>query len=152
MYFGALVTFVGANFIVPHWQIGPMTPLHRLEALSGGCAVHVCCRWVILTCGVWLMFIASNLILLLWVKVSEGKLLMGKGMLLHQRDDADADRGYSWWLGVMDDKGNQRLEPSEILGRARMNTKLNRLKIVLLHLEVGAANGQRCSWRPEVMG
>ena len=27
--------------------------------------------------------------------VPEGKSLMGKGMLLHQRDDADADRGYS---------------------------------------------------------
>ena len=27
--------------------------------------------------------------------VPEGKLLMGKGMLLHQRDDADADRGHS---------------------------------------------------------
>ena len=27
--------------------------------------------------------------------VPEGKLLIGKGMLLHQRDDADADRGYS---------------------------------------------------------
>ena len=27
--------------------------------------------------------------------VSEGKSLMGKGMLLHQRDDADADRGHS---------------------------------------------------------
>ena len=30
--------------------------------------------------------------------VPEGKSLMGKGMLLHQRDDADADRGHSWWL------------------------------------------------------
>ena len=27
--------------------------------------------------------------------VPEGKLLMGKGMLLHQMDDADADRGHS---------------------------------------------------------
>ena len=27
--------------------------------------------------------------------VPEGKSLMGKGMLLHQRDDADADRGHS---------------------------------------------------------
>ena len=27
--------------------------------------------------------------------VPEGKLLMGKGMLLHQRDDADADKGHS---------------------------------------------------------
>ena len=27
--------------------------------------------------------------------VPEGKFLMGKGMLLHQRDDADADRGHS---------------------------------------------------------
>ena len=25
----------------------------------------------------------------------EGKLLMGRGMLLHQRDDADAERGHS---------------------------------------------------------
>ena len=45
----------------------------------------------------------------------------------------------------MDDKGNQRLEPSYSLGSARMNTELNRLKIALLHLEVGAASGQRCS-------
>ena len=27
--------------------------------------------------------------------VPEGKSLMGKGMLLHQRDDADTDRGHS---------------------------------------------------------
>ena len=27
--------------------------------------------------------------------VPEGKSLMGKGMLLHQRGDADADRGHS---------------------------------------------------------
>ena len=27
--------------------------------------------------------------------VPEGKSLMGKGMLLHQRDDADAERGHS---------------------------------------------------------
>ena len=77
--------------------------------------------------------------------VPEGKSLMGEGMLLHQRDDADADRGHSWRLGVMDDEGNRRLEPSYSLGSARMNTELNRLKITLLHLEVGAANGQRCS-------
>ena len=83
--------------------------------------------------------------------VPEGKSLMGKGMLLHQRDDADTDRGHSWRLGVMDDKGNQRLEPSYSLGSARMNTELNGLKIVLLHLEVGAENGQGCSWHPEAM-
>ena len=44
--------------------------------------------------------------------VPEGKSLMGKGMLLHQRGDADADRGHSWHPGVIDDEGNLRLEPS----------------------------------------
>ena len=91
-----------------------------------------------------------------WVVVclhgTRGEIAYGEGMLLHQRDDADADRGHSWWLGVMDDEGNWRLEPSYSLGSARTNTELNRLKIALLHLEVGAANGQRCSWHPEAMG
>ena len=58
----------------------------------------------------------------------EGKSLMGRGMLLHQRDDADADRGHSWWLGVIKDEGEWRLEPSYSLGSARMNTELNKLK------------------------
>ena len=44
--------------------------------------------------------------------VPEGKSLMGRGMLLHQRDDADADRGHSWWLGVMEDNGGWCLELS----------------------------------------
>ena len=54
---------------------------------------------------------------------TRGEIAYGE-MLLHQRDDADADRGHSWWLGVMEDKGNQRLEPSYSLGRARMSTEL----------------------------
>ena len=44
--------------------------------------------------------------------VPEGKSLMGKGMLLHQRDDADADRGHSWHPGVIEVDGNGCLEPS----------------------------------------
>ena len=60
--------------------------------------------------------------------VPEGKSLMGKGMLLHQRGDADADRGHSWWLGVIEDEGDWSLEPSYSLGSARTNTELNRLK------------------------
>ena len=56
--------------------------------------------------------------------VSEGKSLMGRGMLLHQRSDADIDRGHSWWLGVMEDEGNRRLEPSYSVGSARTSTEL----------------------------
>ena len=45
----------------------------------------------------------------------------------------------------MDDEGNRRLEPSYSLGSAKQITELNGLKIALLHLEIGAASGQRCS-------
>ena len=44
--------------------------------------------------------------------VPQGRSLMGKGMLLHQRDDADVDRGHSWQLGVIKDEGDWRLELS----------------------------------------
>ena len=51
-----------------------------------------------------------------WVVVclcgTRGDLLMRRGMLLHQRDDADADRGHSWQLGVINDEGGWRLELS----------------------------------------
>ena len=67
-----------------------------------------------------------------WVVVClcgiRGDLLMGRGMLLHQRDDAHADRGHSWRLGVMGDNGGWCLELSQSLGSAGEYTELNWLK------------------------
>jgi len=71
----------------------------------------------------------------------EDVLRRGRGDL-HQQDDADRDAGYSWGTGAVDDKGDRRLDSSYSLGSVKVGIGVTGTEAVILHLEIGAAEGQ----------
>jgi len=81
----------------------------------------------------------------------EDVLRRGRGDL-HQQGDADRDAGYSWGTGAVDDKGDRCLDSSYSLGSVKAGIGVTETEVAILHLEIGAAEGQGGSWRPEAMG
>ena len=81
----------------------------------------------------------------------EDVLRRGRGDL-HQQGDADKDAGYSWGTGAIDDEGDRCLDSSYSLGSVKAGIGVTETKVAILHLEIGAAEGQGGSWRPEAMG
>ena len=71
----------------------------------------------------------------------EDVLRRGRGDL-HQQGDADRDAGYSWGTGAVDDKGDRRLDSSYSLGSVKVGIGVTGTEAVILHLEIGAAEGQ----------
>jgi len=71
----------------------------------------------------------------------EDVLRRGRGDL-HQQGDADRDAGYSWGTGVIEDKGDRCLDSSYSLGSVKAGIELTRTEVAILHLEIGAAEGQ----------
>jgi len=71
----------------------------------------------------------------------EDVLRRGRGDL-HQQGDADRDAGYSWGTGVMEDEGNRGLDSSYSLGSVKAGIGVTETKVAILHLEIGAAQGQ----------
>jgi len=80
----------------------------------------------------------------------EDVLRRGRGDL-HQQGDADRDTGYSWGTGATEDEGDRCLDSSYSLGSVKAGIEVTETEVVILHLEIGAANGQGGSWRPEAM-
>ena len=71
---------------------------------------------------------------------------------LHQQGDADRGTGYSWGTGAIEDEGDRCLDSSYRLGSVKAGIGVTETKVAILHLEIGAAEGQGGSWRPEAMG
>jgi len=61
---------------------------------------------------------------------------------LHQQGDADRDAGYSWGAGAIDDKGVRCLDSSYSLGSVKAGIEVTETEVVILHLEIGAAEGK----------
>jgi len=61
---------------------------------------------------------------------------------LHQQGDADGDAGYSWGTGAIEDEGDRGLDSSYSLGSVKAGIGLTETKTAILHLEIGAAEGQ----------
>jgi len=61
---------------------------------------------------------------------------------LHQQGDADRDAGYSWGTGAIDDKGDRCLDSSYSLGSVKAGIEVTETEVVILHLEIGAAEGK----------
>jgi len=68
-------------------------------------------------------------------------LRRGRGDL-HQQGDADRDAGYSWGTGAVDNEGYRCLDSSYSLGSVKAGIELTEREIAILHLEIGAAEGQ----------
>ena len=68
-------------------------------------------------------------------------LRRGRGDL-HQQGDADRDAGYSWGTGAVDDKGDRCLDSSFSLGSVKAGIGVTETEVAILHLEIGAAEGQ----------
>ena len=68
-------------------------------------------------------------------------LRRGRGDL-HQQGDADRDAGYSWGTGAVDDKGDRCLDSSYSLGSVKAPIGVTETEAAILHLEIGAAEGQ----------
>jgi len=71
----------------------------------------------------------------------EDVLRRGRGDL-HQQGDADRNAGYSWGTGAVDDKGDRCLDSSYSLGSVKAGIGLTETEVAILHLEIGAAEGQ----------
>ena len=71
----------------------------------------------------------------------EDVLRRGRGDL-HQQGDADRDAGYSWGTGAVDDKGDRCLDSSFSLGSVKAGIGVTETEVAILHLEIGAAEGQ----------
>jgi len=81
----------------------------------------------------------------------EDVLRRGRGDL-HQQGDADRDAGYSWGTGAVDDEGDRCLDSSYSLGSVKAGIGVTETEVAILHLEIGAAEGQGGSWCPEAIG
>jgi len=68
-------------------------------------------------------------------------LRRGRGDL-HQQGDADDDAGYSWGTGAIEDEGDRCLDSSYSLGSVNVGIEVTEREIVILHPEIGAAEGQ----------
>ena len=71
----------------------------------------------------------------------EDMLRRGRGDL-HQQGDADRDTGYSWGTGAIEDEGDWCLDSSYSLGSIKVGIGVTEREIVILHPEIGAAEGQ----------
>ena len=71
----------------------------------------------------------------------EDMLRRGRGDL-HQQGDADRDAGYSWGTGAVDDEGDRCLDSSYSLGSVKAGIGVTETGVAILHLEIGAAEGQ----------
>jgi len=71
----------------------------------------------------------------------EDVLRRGRGDL-HQQGDADRDAGYSWGTGARDDEGDRCLDSSYSLGSVKAGIGVTETEVGILHLEIGAAEGQ----------
>jgi len=71
----------------------------------------------------------------------EDVLRRGRGDL-HQQGDADRDAGYSWGTGAVDDEGDRCLDSSYSLGSVKAGIGVTETEVAILHLEIGAAEGQ----------
>ena len=71
----------------------------------------------------------------------EDMLRRGRGDL-HQQGDADRDTGYSWGKGAIEDEGDRCLDSSYSLGSVKAGIGVTEREIVILHPEIGAAEGQ----------
>jgi len=71
----------------------------------------------------------------------EDVLRRGRGDL-HQQGDADRDAGYSCGTGAVDDEGDRCLDSSYSLGSVIAGIGVTETEVVILHLEIGAAEGQ----------
>ena len=71
----------------------------------------------------------------------EDVLRRGRGDL-HQQGDADRDTGYCWGTGVVDDEGDRCLDSSYRLGSVKAGIGVTETEVAILHLEIGAAEGQ----------
>jgi len=71
----------------------------------------------------------------------EDVLRRGRGDL-HQQGDADRDAGYSWGTGAVDGEGDRCLDSSYSLGSVKAGIGVTETKVAILHLEIGAAEGQ----------
>ena len=68
-------------------------------------------------------------------------LRRGRGDL-YQQGDADRDAGYSCGTGAVDDKGDRCLDSSYSLGSVKAGIGVTETEVAILHLEIGAAEGQ----------
>ena len=71
----------------------------------------------------------------------EDLLRRGRGDL-HQQGDADRDAGYSLGTGAVDDEGDRCLDSSYSLGSVKAGIGMTETEVAILHLEIGAAEGQ----------
>jgi len=71
----------------------------------------------------------------------EDVLRRGRGNL-HQQGDADRDAGYSCGTGAIDDGGDRCLDSSYSLGSVKAGIGVTETEVAILHLEIGAAEGQ----------
>ena len=71
----------------------------------------------------------------------EDVLRRGRGDL-HQQGDADRDAGYSWGTGAVEDEGDRCLDSSYSLGSVKAGIGVTGTEVAILHLEIGAAEGQ----------
>jgi len=71
----------------------------------------------------------------------EDVLRRGRGDL-HQQGDADRDAGYSWGTGAVDDERDRCLDSSYSLGSVKAGIGVTETEVAILHLEIGAAEGQ----------
>jgi len=71
----------------------------------------------------------------------EDVLRRGRGDL-HQQVGADRDAGYSLGTGAVDDEGDRCLDSSYNLGSVKVGIGVTETEVAILHLEIGAAEGQ----------
>ena len=71
----------------------------------------------------------------------EDMLRRGRGDL-HQQGDADRDTEYSWGTGAIEDEGDRCLDSSYSLGSVKVGIGVTETEVAILHLEIGAAEGQ----------